>query len=414
MSLLLTSENVFEYLDGLGLWAVGQPAEHLEPKAGKNFNLRVGGGDHDLLIKQAPFEPDGSLSGGLTQESWFYQLLLDVPGLELLRSRILQPLHFDPENSILVFPFLEGVCDLSDFYHQFILTEDCRQTPLPPSIAAALGTFFATLHGSTFQSSAVKHLWMTHYYGDPDLDERLVPDFLKGLRRITPEDFCQIPTDALKFFRFYQRYPEIGEAISDLNQSFVPCCAVHDDPRLANFLLLDPLQSEFGQSNPSNQPARVQAIDWEMWRWGDPAYDLGQLLANYLKMWLGSLPMSAQLDLSKALNMAAVPLLAVQASTQACIRNYFLSFPKILQVQPDFLVRTTQFIGLGLVRQVQLDISQKNSIGNIEMALVQVAKSLLCQPEAAIPTVFGQDRETLENAALSTSDSVVSQIREVA
>jgi Phosphotransferase enzyme family len=281
-------------------------------------------------------------------------------------------------------------------------------------VAADLGENFAELHSSTFRKFACETFFREKYRTywsargrSPEVVEARAiptPNFLGGLKRITPEMFCVIPTDALKFFRFYQRYPEIGAAIESLNQSLVRDCVVHDDPRFANFLLHDSQSVE----NPSDQ-AKVQLIDWEKWTWGDPSYDLGQLIANYLKLWLESLPVSASLDLASTLSQAKVPLSVVQASIAALIGAYLEKFPQILTYRPDFLVQLMQFTGLGLIRQVQLYISHKHPLGNVEMAMVQVAKSLLCKPEASIPTVFGQSKAAMESAVGEKTLSTVNQ-----
>ncbi len=408
MPFLLNSQNVFTYLAQAGLWEASLACDRLERQPGKNFNLRVKGGDYDLLIKQETHHPHQKSSGELAKEWWFYQLLREqlldeqvekVPALATMRSHIIWPLHFDAENSILVFPFLNDVCDLSSFYSKFCKAESeslLSAGHLPISIAIALGETFARLHSSTFQKQPCKDFLLRQYQlaGRRSSESKLRPDFLAGLRRLTPDSFSVIPTDALKFFRFYQRYPDIGKAIESVNQTFDGCCVVHNDPRFANFLLHD--ANRFAASQPQ---AIVQAIDWEKWTWGDPAYDLAQLVANYLKLWLKSLPVSANLSLKDTLNRATVPLAAIQPSTEALLRTYLTDFPHILSHRPEFVVKVVQFTGLSLVRQVQLYIAQKHPIGNIEMAMVQVAKSLLCQPEAAISTVFGCAREDIEASA---------------
>lgn len=33
----------------------------------------------------------------------------------------------------------------------------------------------------------------------------------------------------------------------------------------------------------------IRLIDWEKWTWGDPALDVGTVIASYLKLWLKSL-----------------------------------------------------------------------------------------------------------------------------
>jgi hypothetical protein len=424
MAFLLNSENVFTYLTRAGLWNEHQRCDVLIAQPGKNFSIRVKGGDRDLLVKQEPHGPAGVAPGEILQEWWFYKLLEAFPELVDLRSRIIYPLHFDAENSVIVFPYLSDVSDLSDFYSSF-----CKglaggeqgnsgfnknaEKRLPTAIAASLGENFAELHGSTFRKHACETFFVDKYSAywsqrsksgrsREELRTKAVPtpDFLGGLERLTPEAFCVIPTDALKFFRFYQRYPEIGEAIEGLNHSFARDCVVHNDPRFANFLLHDTqgfnaqfLDSQQGQC----VEAKVQLIDWEKWTWGDPSYDLGRLIANYLQLWLKSLPVSANLDLATTLSRATVPLAAVQPSIEALIRAYIEKFPQILTHRPDFLTQLMRFTGLGLIRQVQIYISHKHPLGNVEMAMVQVAKSLLCQPEASIPTVFGQSKAAMES-----------------
>jgi hypothetical protein len=449
MAFLLDSENVFAYLVRVGLWDEGQRCDVLSPQPGKNFSLRIKSGDdkafqrnRDLLVKQEMHDPKGVAFGEVLREWWFYQLLggsveasleSERFGLESLRSRIIYPLHFDTDSSIIVFPFLSDVCDLSDFYRDFCKdladgdsrgsSDEGANSPvvrgLPTAIAASLGENFAELHGSTFQNqycetfSREKH-WAEWSKGEqPSLQAKAKavrkPTFLAGLARITPEMFCVIPTDALKFFRFYQRYPEIGAAIEALNHSFLPNCVVHNDPRFANFLLHDFQSFQLSLHSFEAHPAKatVRLIDWEKWNWGDPAYDLGQLIANYLQLWLKSLPVSSNLDLATTLSRAKVPLVAVQPSIAALIQAYFENFPQILSYRPDFLLQLMRFTGLGLIRQVQLYISHKQPLGNVEMAMVQVAKSLLCQPEASIPTVFGQSKAALESVVVTNSTQTV-------
>ena len=428
MAFLLDSQNVMPYLTQLGLWSSDQFLIALEPKLGKNFNLRVQGKTQDLLIKQEPHGLENAPLGELLREYRFYQLLEVFPELEVLRSQPTLPLYFDEPHAILVFPYLPNVSDLSTFYHQYFDLQETPQQdtdsnqatssfvsaadvltaedPLIISIASAIGQRFATLHSKSFRQAAYRAFWLetcqleaASTTGEVEpLSEEIVPDFLLGLRRLTPDAYCVLPTDALKFFRFYQRYPELGEAIAQLNQSLDPCCIVHDDPRFANFLIHCTDFQKEGQ-----RPAHIQLIDWEKWKWGDPAYDLGKLIANYLRLWLESLPVSAHLPMAEALNQATVPLASVQPSAAALVIAYLSHFPLILRHQPDFLRRLTQFIGLGLIRQVQLCIAQKLPIGNVEMAMAQVGKSLLCQPSDALATVFGQTQEMLEAAAHAES-----------
>jgi hypothetical protein len=110
---------------------------------------------------------------------------------------------------------------------------------------------------------------------------------------IDPEVFGEVPADGLKFFTLYQRYDSLGEAIAKLADAFEPCCLTHNDLKLNNILLPKSWEKAFSSASsltPSllkDYPMRF--IDWERSAWGDPAFDLGMLIASYLQMWLYSL-----------------------------------------------------------------------------------------------------------------------------
>ena len=389
MAFLLNSNNIHSYLLDTNLLSKEKSSATptIEAKPGKNFSIRFRLGRYDYLIKQESHDLEGQTAGELWKENHFFELLKIGPALQSLQSQLIRPIHFDQENAIIVFPYIEDAKDLSSAFHAQV----CEQpVTFPEEIAIQLGQFFSTLHRSTFRRSDCESFCanaselQASLLGCSVRSHSLKPDFLRGLGSITPEQFCVIPTDALKFFRFYQRYPEIGNTIKQLNEVFEPVCVVHNDPRFANFLL----------TIRENRTV-VHPIDWEKWAWGDPLYDLARIVANYLKLWLTSLPVSAELDITTILSRASVPLSAVQPSIAALVHTYLSHFPEILLHRSMFISQIVQFTGLALIKQVQLYIAQKHSFGNVDMAMAQVAKVLLCQPTAAVETVFGCTQEAL-------------------
>jgi hypothetical protein len=130
-------------------------------------------------------------------------------------------------------------------------------------------------------------------------------------------------------------------------------------------------------------------IDWERASWGDPAFDLGMLISSYLQLWLNSLVISRTLSIETSLKLATIPLEKIQPSLKSLIQNYLEIFPEILEIRPDFIERVIQFAGLGLIQQIQAMIQYHKVFGNLGIAMLQVAKTLLCRPQASITTVFG-------------------------
>jgi 5-methylthioribose kinase len=203
-----------------------------------------------------------------------------------------------------------------------------------------------------------------------------------------PEVFGWIPADGLKFFALYQRYDSLGQAIIELTNAFDSCCLCHGDLKLNNILL----HLDWGQilaKSESSSLSIVRLIDLEFCGWGDPAFDLGTLIASYLQLWLSSLVVSKTIDLEESLRLAMTPLELVQPSIAALAEAYLRKFPEILVRRPDFLLRVVQFAGLALIQQIQATIQYQKVFGNAGICMLQVAKSLLYRPTESISTVFG-------------------------
>ncbi len=372
MTLILNSQNIFEYLIKNQLCRPSeQEQSHLKPIDAKNFNLLVTFPDNrQLLVKQERHNPEGKAAGEFLSEWQVQNLLQTFPELEHLRQSISEVLHFDATNSILVFRYLNEYQDLNQFYVQ--------ENNFPREIAIAIATFLATLHRQTnnhqkYQDFLAKKL--------NNSSTEQATKLIQGLGRIGPEIFGMVPTDGLKFFALYQRYDSLGQAIEELGGAFNPTCLTHNDLKLNNILLHQHWQL--------SETRTIRLIDWERSSWGDPAFDLGTLIGSYLQIWLSSLIISQSLTIEESIRLANTPLEFLQPSMAALINAYVNTFPEILEHRPDFLQRAVQFAGFFLIQQIQAMIQYQKSFGNTGIAMLQVAKTLLCRPTQSMPTIFG-------------------------
>jgi len=162
----------------------------------------------------------------------------------------------------------------------------------------------------------------------------------------------------------------------------------HNDLKLNNILLQVEWEQALSKAEPLGHSI-VRLIDWEKCTWGDPAFDLGTIIADYLTFWLSSLVVSTSIDVETALRLATTPLELLQPSIAAIIRAYFNTFPEIIKRRPDFLRRVVQFTGFGLIETIQAKLQYQEPFGNMGICMLQVAKTLLCRPEQSIPTIFG-------------------------
>jgi thiamine kinase-like enzyme len=372
MTFLLNTHNVFDYLTRHNLCSqLEKELIQIELKAAKNFNLLLTLQDNrKLLVKQERHNHEGKASGEFLIEWQIQELLQRFPELNHLRPSLPEMLHFDAENSIMVFRYLDDYQDLMEFYTQ--------ENSFPGEISAAIGTFLATIHRDTFKNQEYQDFF------SQDLDNSRtdqVKNLIRGLERIEPEIFGLVPADGLRFFALYQRYDSLGEALTNLGNAIIPCCLTHNDLKLNNILL----HNYWQQSSNSI----IRLIDWERSAWGDPAFDLGTLISSYVQLWLGSLVISKSLSLEESLRLAMTPLEKLQPSITTLTQVYLQTFPEILEHRSDFLLRVMQFTGFGLIQRIQAMIEYEKHFGNGEIAMLQVAKTLLCRPEQSMSTIFG-------------------------
>ena len=383
MVLSLSSHNVIQYLQDAGLCSSEDGASdksELPGSSKNNFNLLVTLADNrKLLIKQERnVNNKDAAPHDLFQEWLFHRLLQQFPVLGNISAIAPLVVHFDEENSILVRNYLSEYLELAIFYH--------NNDIFPQQIASAIGTSLAGLHRATYNRREYRDFMATAPEGEFRYG---FYNPAQGLESIGPEIFGTVPTDALKFYLLYQQSESLESAIADLAYDWNPCCLTHNDLKLNNILV----HSRWEKLDN----CLVRLIDWEACSWGDPAFDLGTLLASYLGIWLKSLVVDPTIELEESLHLALTPLEILQPSIVALIRAYINAFPMILEYRSDFILRVIQFAGLALIHQIQDMITCRKSFNNADICMLQVAKSLLTMPQQAILTIFGISESEILN-----------------
>ena len=390
MPFTLSAQNVIEYLISQKLCTPLEPASgEVELKPAKNFNLLVTLSDgRKLLVKQERRDREGKTMGEFLAEWQIHNFWRTFPEVNHLRSYASEAIHFDTENSIIIFNYLEKYQDLSEFY--------AKENQFPSEISRSIGSALAIIHRLTMNHPDYERFFQT----TDNIEGNLTPHLARGLDRITPEIFGLVPADGLKFFALYQRYDNLGQAIATLSAKFHPCCLTHNDLKLNNILLAGDWKPAFFQESYSGEEI-VRLIDWERGSWGDPASDLGTIIASYLQIWLYSMVTSKATPIQESLRLAAIPLHLLQPSITALVTTYLADFPEILEQRPDFLELIIQFAGLALIRSIQAILQHQRTFGNSGICMLKVAKSLLCRPQASINTVFGMEASDLIPNSLS-------------
>jgi thiamine kinase-like enzyme len=372
MNFILNSENVLSYLQQNGLGEFDRQNTTLKKFSAKNFNLLVITPDlAPMLVKQAAPNVNGHQSDALFTEWQLQQLIAQYPSLAELSHFMPKVLYADRPNSIVVNHFWTDYDDMQDYY-------DDEDQEYDPEIAKELGQKLALVHRSTYQGTWQEPLETS--LGNPANPGRKVA---RRLNQIHSGIFAITPIDCLRFYKLYQQYPSLAAAVEQLAQDHQACCLVHNDLKLNNLLI-------HHSPTPPATDSRIRFLDWESARWGDPAVDLGNLINSYLQLWLENLVVSSELSINESLQLAIVPLTSLQPILFSLFDSYRQNFPTIFADQPDFLAKVLQYAGLGLIRRIEVIIDDNHIFDNRSIAMLQVAKQLLCSPTTFTTTIFGQ------------------------
>ena len=373
MPLVLNSDNVVNYLVKQQICSDDKQLDHtVLPKEFKNFNLIVNfANDANYLVKQERFDDRGEGTGYLRYE-WILKQFFDrFPSLQSLQSYVSEPIYFDAENAIVVHNYLPNHISIFDFYSS--------DRSYPQEIAATIGAKLGRIHSLTFGKLEYQE-YLSEHIGSRGSGEP--SNLLRGLEKINPEIFGNICSEGLEFFKLYQRFPSLHQAVASLYDSYRASCLIHNDIKFTNYII--------PQENTLENCDRLKLIDWEFFRWGDPALDLGTLVAQYLQLWLGSVYIDRDTDLNVSLSLASCPLEKIQPSLKVVIQNYLANFPQILSFDPDYLNKVVRFAGLSSIKHLQHNIEKHLPFNNSSICTLQVAKSLLCHPEQSMSTIFGE------------------------
>ncbi|MGL5077424.1 MAG: phosphotransferase [Waterburya sp.] len=377
MGIILSSENVVDFLREQNLCPSDvQTTEPIICKESKNFNLVVKlSNNQSFIVKQNRVDSQGKMSGSLVTEWLVQELINKFKDLTfLIQPLISEVLLFDWQNSAVVSVFYDQYIALDDFY---------ESRNYDPRIAQVVGTNLAKIHSTTYQKQQQREFLAQYLRLEMATQP---PSCIRRINTISPRIFAEICPDGLDFYRLYQRFPSLNQAVIELYEHLQPACLTHNDLTLDNFIVDTALNLD---TDLEIRPEQVKIIDWEFINWGDPAVDLGMIVSQYLAEWLNSLVADRNLDLNTTLSLATCPLEKITPSLEAFLQAYLAQFPQILEDRPDFVSRVVQLAGIGILKRMEFYVGRHYHFHNDALCKLQVAKTLLCEPEQGITTLFG-------------------------
>ena len=173
--------------------------------------------------------------------------------------------------------------------------------------------------------------------------------------------------------RIIQQHPEFSTGFARLRRRWHCRVLVHNDVRWDNLLV------------PVAAGAGLRIVDWELAGWGDPAWDVGAMLAQYLTCWVTSMPASAALDPTTTLALARYPLAKMQPAIRAC----WLGYQRHAEPGSVGLVPATEYAAATLVQIAVERAASTSHVDGVATVLLQVSANMLRWPADAAASLLG-------------------------
>jgi aminoglycoside phosphotransferase (APT) family kinase protein len=293
------------------------------------------GGERRFVVKVGP---------AVAREAWVLERLRAVTGLSRALPRVAT---HDPAGRVLVLEAAPGARDLVRHHERGRFS--C-------ALAAEAGRSLARLHAAP-------------------------PGTLTGVAPLRPsppphrpdlEMLWSLSAAATELVRIVQRREDVCAALDALLSRPAPVLAVvHGDVRWSNCIAL---------RGRARGWTGLQLIDWERCDVGDPAADAGAFIGEYLRAWIGSMPVADARDVGALRGRAGIPLQRLRPAVGA----FWSAYAGQRSGSPGAtLSRALRFAGLRLLMAAFEAAQAAGELRPGVLALLPLSRNVLHRPDQA-------------------------------
>ena len=180
---------------------------------------------------------------------------------------------------------------------------------------------------------------------------------------------------AIELTRIVQRSGELCADLDELLSGPPPALAVvHGDVRWGNCIALR--RGTRGWDG-------LQLVDWERCAAGDPAVDVGAFIGEYLRAWIGSMPVADPRDPGVLRGRAQIPMRRLRPAVQAFWTAYAGHRPESPLAAGETLRRSLRFAGARLLVTALEGAQAVSELRPGLLALLPLSRNVLRRPDQA-------------------------------
>jgi thiamine kinase-like enzyme len=334
----LTAESIGAWLASRQILGARRVAK-IDLLSGRAFAALVRFDDGSALFLKQPIEaipPVGALREGL-----LLRLIADNEDLRGVRAFLPEHVLYDETDNVAVSRGLPEHRSMHD-----------RSVPPSDELLRATARSLATLH---CESSSVRIDTSRYYAINPVFD----------YARISPASFARAP--GIGFGTFLAAMQALEVPLRAVADAWSPSCLIHGDLRDDNILVAD--------RRDADPP--IAFVDWELGGWGDPLWDLGAWIGQYLYYWVESIKAGSSGDFSDWVRGAGIPFAEIKRAVRAILASYAETAGDCERTAG----RALQLAGVFLLNRVLGSLESVGAIHAAAFCSLQVGRTLVAQPE---------------------------------
>jgi aminoglycoside phosphotransferase (APT) family kinase protein len=294
----------------------------------------------------------------VAREAAVYALLADGPADPAPGHNLPRWFGYDAGTGTLVLELVRGTHDLHEHHG--------RVARFSKALARAVGRALARLHGVLDEDATRGDVWVR-------LSDE--PPWTLGIHRPTLEDYCAMSSGAASLVRMVQQSDDLCDALDRLRGGWQRTAVIHGDLRWENCVVLP------GRGSAASA---VQLVDWEFARIGDPDWDVGSMLANYLSTWLLSIPTVGDgADMPAVVPLAALPIERMQPA----VGTFWAAYAAATKLAPaesgSRLLRAVRYAGARLVQTAYEQSQPRPEVTEHVVRLLQASLNIMRRPHEA-------------------------------
>jgi hypothetical protein len=325
----------------------------------RNCNLAI------TLERGPSYFVKAGVGGGqtlLAREALAYELLLAARNT-LLTSALPDFHGYDAAWDLLVLELLPESVDL--------VTYNTSRARFPIGIAVQLGSVLANLHRLGADSTGELPTALASSPAGP-------PGGL-SLHRPHKDTLERISWAGRSLIELVQGNAALCQALDDVRSGWTQNAFVHGDIRWTNCLV---------RRSPRRGP-ELKLVDWEFCGRGDPWWDVGCVFAEYLVLWVLSIPVIGQGSPDQFLPLARYPLARMQRSIRAYWEAYCRLSHLLSRETDRYLERALRYSAARLLQRATELLRTSNELSTNAVCMVQVGANILRDPGLAAERLFG-------------------------